>query len=477
MVLTSMVSILGETKPNITSMVNKTIEITKNSQTAIGYYSNDEYFVDYYSQDHSLNDSSLFQIGSLSKSFTAFGIMRLVDEGKISLDDLVYTYIPELTSRYSGSTLPKETLKIKHLLYQTSGFNNSSTHSPIADEDDTLLEHVLKSNNKELVSFPGETFNYGNINYNILGLIIERVSNKKYSEYMTTSVFTPLGLSNTFADGIGKKDNLVIGQKVIFFGTTNFDYQIRIGDIPSGFILSSAKDIIRWNQIHSKKILINDEVSRVVESMHIPNEQSIIDDHTKYASGLFVDSITGDTYHPGGTINFSSYFVFNEADGIGVSVLLNINLSSNTQDIGVNAMNLLRGNDTLIYSSDVWTTFDLVFSFVILFSSLGILIAFIFIGLSFKKIFTNASFNKLNSKSVVLLILSCLPIIVSIAIYIALPLMFGYNWTTLTLWAPSTLDIGLLTLVILGITLIGLNLLKALFLPKNSIPNETELES
>lgn len=141
-----------------------------------------------------LNDSSIFCLASVSKQFTAVGIIILKEKGKLSLSDDITKYLPELP--YIGVT-------IRHLLNHTSGIpewellvEKTWDHSKIATNDDEVKWFAA---NKPPLLFPtGSKFKYTNTAYELLASIIERVSGKKYTDFQQENIFTPLSMSNTF---------------------------------------------------------------------------------------------------------------------------------------------------------------------------------------------------------------------------------------------------------------------------------------
>ncbi|MHC1684733.1 MAG: serine hydrolase domain-containing protein [Clostridiaceae bacterium] len=146
---------------------------------------------------------TIFRIASISKPITAFGIMHLVDQGKIKLDDpaekhLTRWHIPESNFDSNGVT-------IRRLLSHTAGF--SVEGSPGYDPNNALptIEQSLSGIAGEdwqvkLINEPGTTFKYSGGGFSILQLIVEEVTGKSFSEYMQTEIFTPLNLNSTRYD-------------------------------------------------------------------------------------------------------------------------------------------------------------------------------------------------------------------------------------------------------------------------------------
>jgi CubicO group peptidase (beta-lactamase class C family) len=137
---------------------------------------------------------TVFQIGSVSKQFTAMAIMQLKDRGKLNLNDSICKYLLDCPTAWQPIT-------IHHLLSHTSGMIGFST---LPDWDDrisvssyTRTGFVKEFRDLPLQFAPGEKFLYSNSGYYLLGLIIERVSGKSYQEFLTENIFAPLGMKSS----------------------------------------------------------------------------------------------------------------------------------------------------------------------------------------------------------------------------------------------------------------------------------------
>ena len=134
-----------------------------------------------------------FFIGSLTKSFTALAIMQLVEYGKIELDAPVRRYLPwfRLADLKASSQIT-----VRHLLNQTSGLPmllGMANLDDTADRPDATERQVRGLSTLKLNRAVGSKFEYSNLNYNVLGLIVEAASGESYAAYIQKHVFTPLG--------------------------------------------------------------------------------------------------------------------------------------------------------------------------------------------------------------------------------------------------------------------------------------------
>ncbi len=139
---------------------------------------------------------SLFRIASMSKAFTALAILKLRDEGKLSLDVLAETYVPELRGwRYPTADSPR--IRVRDLLNHTAGF---VTDDPWGDRQQVITEAEFTRMLKEGVPFtraPGLAFEYSNFGYALLGRIVTNVSGMPYDRYIMRTIQRPLGMAST----------------------------------------------------------------------------------------------------------------------------------------------------------------------------------------------------------------------------------------------------------------------------------------
>jgi CubicO group peptidase (beta-lactamase class C family) len=141
-------------------------------------------------------NNTLFNIGSISKQFTAMGIVLLEEQNKLSFDDNIKKYIPELPNF-------GETITIRHLLHHTSGLRDLHGLLGLAGWRSGDLEtnddvYRIINNQKELNFKPGEEFLYSNTGYILLAKIIENISQLQFDQWMKQNIFQPLGMKNTY---------------------------------------------------------------------------------------------------------------------------------------------------------------------------------------------------------------------------------------------------------------------------------------
>lgn len=137
---------------------------------------------------------SMFRIASMSKSFTAMAILKLRDEGKLKLDDPVWTFIPQMKGQKLTTDAPEIT--VRNLLTHSAGFpeDNPWGDRQLADTDEDLL--ALISHGISFSNDPGIAYEYSNLGFAMLGYIIKKVSGIPYSEYIAKNIWKPLGMDH-----------------------------------------------------------------------------------------------------------------------------------------------------------------------------------------------------------------------------------------------------------------------------------------
>jgi CubicO group peptidase (beta-lactamase class C family) len=155
------------------------------------------------------DENTLFYIGSITKSMTALGIMRLVEEGKVDLMAPATAYLPEfkmVDPRFAS-------IRVHDLLRQSSGLSTAQGVSYLgAVPSATMGDLIARLSSSRLASETGSRYEYSNYNYVLLGEIVERVSGKPYAAYMKDRVFEPLGMAKTTASRAeAEREGLAIG--------------------------------------------------------------------------------------------------------------------------------------------------------------------------------------------------------------------------------------------------------------------------
>ncbi len=189
-----------------------------------------------------------FIIGSTSKSFTALAIMQLVEAGKVELDAPIRRYIPwfQVADQEASAHIT-----VGELLNHTSGLSPAAGAEYLQKQDDSkgALERAVRSLRTEELDRPvGESFEYSNVNYTILGLIVQRVSKESYERYVEEHILTPLQMNDSYMFvSEAQSHGLATGHQY-WFGYPFSGGGVPYGraDTPSGYISSTAQDMSRY---------------------------------------------------------------------------------------------------------------------------------------------------------------------------------------------------------------------------------------
>ncbi len=203
--------------------------------------------------DVPMHPEMVFEIGSITKQFTAISILMLMEEGKLSLDDEITDYIEDYPCHGHSIT-------IHHLLTHTSGIRSYTSTPEIWEKarlDFKPSEIIDMFKNEPMDFAPGERFLYNNSGYFLLGYIIEKVSGMEYAEFIEKRIFEFLGMESSFygsqsiiipnrAYGYQKKEG-------IFHNT---DYLSLTTPYAAGAIMSTVDDLLIWNSaLHNNKLV------------------------------------------------------------------------------------------------------------------------------------------------------------------------------------------------------------------------------
>ena len=253
-----------------------------------------------------------FLIGSMSKSFTALAIMQLVEDGKVDLDAPLSTYLN--SSVYLKNASDGEGITVRQLLNHTSG-----------------LGTYQRFGNAHVTDTYG-TYCYANVNYGLLGKIIESVSGESYSDYVEEHIFTPLGMEHSSATlENAEADGLIDGYRNYFgipiAGEPDYPTDGSWSTVPAGYISSSVSDMGKYLQMYlrgGQDIISHDSINAMFYE-NVPQ-----DDGKQWYYGMgwgFSETYLEEPVlnHAGLVENFtSSMFLLKESD-IGVVVLVNMN--------------------------------------------------------------------------------------------------------------------------------------------------------
>jgi CubicO group peptidase (beta-lactamase class C family) len=342
------------------------------------------------------SENTLYELASVSKAFTGAGILLLEEQGLLSMTDPVQKYLPWLTVEYKGAPIDMQSLTLNHFLHHTSGLTNGKhiQSIPQGSTPDMLQKTVEVLVDAELAFPPGEQYNYGTINYDVLGLVIEVVSGKSYESFMTEQVFQPLGLYHTY---VYKEDAQATGQlaqgyRSSFFITTPYDAPDYAGNKPAGYIMSCTMDMARWMNIQMGVVQDIPEVFKAVIMKSHQGNVSVPDvNGLYYAAGWSVNADKTIIEHAGGNPNFSTEVAILPNERTAFCLLSN---GANT-NIGLvkSIKDILDGNLTQSYQISGTQLLDIILSSATIIVSI-LAIIFFLLGLLRKKMNKQRSITK-----------------------------------------------------------------------------------
>ncbi|MGV8965521.1 MAG: serine hydrolase domain-containing protein [Cellulomonas sp.] len=236
-----------------------------------------------------------FVLGSISKSFTALAVMQLVEAGQIDLDAELSQYLDGFSGQPAGA------ITIRQLLSHTSGFSTLQGNSPAETGagdptgKDALERSVDARTDLIPADEPGQRWEYSNLNYEILGRLIEVVSAQEFQTYITANILEPVGMGHSFvADGL-VHDAMATGHTPWF--TTKRPIPEQPTDratAPQGGIVASATDLARYLQMMMNGQ--DDVLSAQGKALMIRPASAA---SPNYGLGWYVDSSNGSVWHSG----------------------------------------------------------------------------------------------------------------------------------------------------------------------------------
>ncbi len=279
-----------------------------------------------------LNDANgIYQLGSITKQFTSATILKLQEQGKLSVQDKLSKYI----SDFPGA----DKITIDHLLTHTSGIYNYTNDNRFMNNESLLhvdLERMISMMKSKPLDFPpGTKFSYSNSGYVLLGYIIQKVTGKSYYQVVKEFIFDPLEMKHTGFDFKNLKDT----NKVV--GYLAFDKSLQLvapivdssASFAAGAIYSNLEDLYKWHKaIYSDKI-----ISRASW------EKAFTPRLNKYGYGWIIDTLNGKRIltHGGGIFGFTTDLLRIPEDD--VCVILLCNESAAVSPITKGLVNILYG--------------------------------------------------------------------------------------------------------------------------------------
>ncbi|WP_299103758.1 serine hydrolase domain-containing protein [uncultured Tenacibaculum sp.] len=408
-----------ETLDEITNFIKQKREYYNSPSVAVAI--TDEHKTVYLKHFGDAKKGDRYLIGSISKSFTALLILRLQEEGKLHLQDPVSKYLPWF--RYKNKQI-SDKITIEDLLRHTSGistemgrtFKTDTSFSYEAYYANTLRELAINN-------VPAQPFRYSNVNYRLLGLIIEKVTHKTYEECLESYVTSPLELHETSANT--DIDLINSYQYFLYYPILKFNADLHPQEASSGLISSSAGDMARYLRHimnsyhhHPNSKLNSNTVTQLVSKKN--NNKSF------YGLGWFINNDSSIFYHGGTNKSFESHMYILPSLKKAIVVLINSNQAPDVEIInGIYGILLGKG----YYNNSSFAYYrHLPFLVFLLF------ILFLFQIWKWKK----SSYPKKISRKIVPNILVSIGLLLALGILIYIPKLNGVSLQTSIEFDPAS---------------------------------------
>ncbi len=269
--------------------------------------------------DVPITPSTLFDLASLAKQFAGYSIALLAEQGVLSEDDNIQTYIPEFPEFDKPIT-------IGNLLHHTSGIRDWTSTLPLSGRtfDDVIsMDHILRMafQQKELNFTPGDEYRYTNTGYNLLAEIVERTTGLSFRDWTNQNIFQPLGMTQTFFLDNHKE---VIKKRAVGYYRSNgkfYESPNLLTALGSSSLYSSTNDLAKWvNHL----MYPSDKKKAVVNRMMLTQPLST-GEKNNYAYGININTFRGTPWisHSGGWASFDTYITMLPEKDLAIVVLSN----------------------------------------------------------------------------------------------------------------------------------------------------------
>jgi CubicO group peptidase (beta-lactamase class C family) len=264
--------------------------------------------------------STNYRLASVTKQFAATAILKLVDQGKLSLDS-------RLTDVLAGALPYARDVRIRHLLNHTSGLVDYEDFVPDTQTVQVLDADVLRLLSKiDTMYFPaGRKYRYSNSGYALLALVVESVSGQPFAAFLKQNIFEPLGMNHTvaFQNGISTVDNRAFGYSRRDKGFVRTDQSNTSAVLGDGGIYSSIEDLFKWDQELYANQIISSSLRRESFTPGTLNDGT----HTKYGFGWNIEPYKNipSVNHTGSTRGFRNAILRFPDQRLTIMILTNRN--------------------------------------------------------------------------------------------------------------------------------------------------------
>ena len=273
--------------------------------------------------DVKMQADHVFEIGSITKQFTAIAILMLEEQGKLKVEDDITKYIPDYPTQGKN-------ISIHQLLNHTSGiksYTGMQSFRELARTDMTPTELIDVFKNEPMDFNPGEAYRYNNSGYVILGHIIEVISGVSYAEFIQTHIFDPLGMHNSYYGSMKQLiKNRAYGYQQNDQGYVNADYLSLTLPYAAGSLMSNVDDLLKWQlALNTNKLISRSTYEKAINGSTLNNGDTI-----GYGYGLQDGDLQGSKSisHGGGIFGYTTMGIYLPEEDVFVSVLTNCDCNS-----------------------------------------------------------------------------------------------------------------------------------------------------
>ena len=262
--------------------------------------------------------STIYRIGSITKQFTAAGIMREVEQGKIMLDDPITRYLPDVPTHGQRIT-------VRNLLTHTSGVHNYTDKPEWVKRwgEEMTPRQIVAFVDKDTLDFaPGTKYSYSNTGYVLLGMILEKVTGQPYGTYLQRQFFTPLGLTQTsYCPDKTKDPRFADGYAASSGAVRPAEYLNITQPFAAGALCSTVRDLVKWHRALLDGRVVGARSYSLMTTADTLNNGSKIN----YGFGLVPGQLGGRRMinHSGGINGFTTYGLYMPDENLNVIVLSN----------------------------------------------------------------------------------------------------------------------------------------------------------
>ncbi|WP_426980403.1 serine hydrolase [Bacillus pseudomycoides] len=397
-----------------------------------------------------VNEDTLFELASTSKAFTGLAILQLEKEDLLKRTDDITKFLPWLKLTYNDKP---GNITLNHLLYQTSGIPSTTISDiPISTENDALEATVKTLQHTKLDHKPGSSFEYATINYDILGLVIEKVTKKPYEVYMKQNILNQIGMKNSLVGYLqGQSNEMATGYKLRFMRPYAYTQPIYRGNTPAGYVISNTNDLAKWMNLQLGTET-NDSIDpQLISDSHIPDKTvKPVANNSYYASGWVVlQKDKKIVFHDGENPNFSSFIIMQPDEQTGVAVLANMK-STFTTSIGQGVIDLWNGkNISGTQQIDSFQKVDKIATIIFIVTvCLSILFIILTIRLIRRLLQKRRNWTLLNKKKFILFLINICVVAGGLLFFLKLPkILLGVPWSFVTVWAPVTVTLTMYSFI------------------------------